>query len=178
MTTPLSDTRLTEIRDCHQAATGGRWLIDRDGAFGETTVIADQGEHAATIGSMDFGDGDQADADRTFVLYAHRDVGVLLAEVDRLRAESEQRLGELLFWHTEFREAMDNYHGEAAHAKKLRAELESALVLDRAALELLMDLLTADRYRMDRGDGIVPQPRWATNVRTTAAVHAALDQEA
>jgi hypothetical protein len=48
---------------------------------------------------------------------------VLLAELDRLRSESEQRLGELLFWHFEFREAMDNYLGEAHEVKRLRSEL-------------------------------------------------------
>lgn len=52
--------------------------------------------------------------------------GELAKENASLRAESEQRLGELLFWEFEYREAMDNYRGESQHAKSLRAELEQA----------------------------------------------------
>jgi hypothetical protein len=68
-------------------------------------------------------------------------VGVLLAELDRVRAESEERLGELLFWHFEYREAMDNYRGEAAYAKQARTKalLEGAAVLDHRSLELGLD---------------------------------------
>jgi hypothetical protein len=44
--------------------------------------------------------------------YSGAMVDDLLAELDRLRAE--------------FREAMDNYHGEHALVKKLRAELTAA----------------------------------------------------
>lgn len=82
---------------------------------------------------------------------AERALGAVQPELDRLRTnlttvfhqlkaaerESEQRLGELLFWHFEYREAMDNYKGEAAHAKSLRAELEQARAADAAVLAVM-----------------------------------------
>lgn len=46
--------------------------------------------------------------------------------IRRLRVESEQRLGELLFWEFEYRAAMDNYKGENWQVGQLRAELEQA----------------------------------------------------
>lgn len=69
---------------------------------------------------------------------AERALGAVQPEIDRLRAnlttvfhqlkaaerEAEQRLGELLYWEFEYRDAMDNYKGEVAHGKQLRAELD------------------------------------------------------
>jgi hypothetical protein len=57
------------------------------------------------------------------------DKAVLLAEVDRLRTESERRLGELLFWHFEYREAMDNFRGENWQVGQLRTALATAEAL-------------------------------------------------
>lgn len=52
------------------------------------------------------------------------------------------------------------------------------LLLDREDLEALSRILTGERYQMDKGDGTpVPQPRWATNVRISKAVDAALAVE-
>lgn len=62
----------------------------------------------------------------TTVLHSRTEIGVLLAEVDRLKAESEQRLGELLFWHFEYREAMDNFRGENWQVGQLRTALATA----------------------------------------------------
>jgi hypothetical protein len=55
------------------------------------------------------------------------DKAVLLAEVDRLQTESERRLGELLFWHFEYREAMDNFRGENWQIGQLRADRDAAV---------------------------------------------------
>jgi hypothetical protein len=69
--------------------------------------------------------------------------------------ESEQRLGELLFWEFEYREAMDNYKGEAAAAKSLRAELEEARaeLSDRQATHRQNLGVTARAFdRVEAGD--------------------------
>lgn len=71
---------------------------------------------------------------------AERALNAVQPEIDRLRTnlttvfhqlkaaerESEQRLGELLFWEFEYREAMDNYKGENWQVGQLRTELEQA----------------------------------------------------
>lgn len=87
MSEPLSDTRLTEIRALSAAATGGHWHLDPEGCFGPGTLLADTGPYEHLIGALDFGTGEQADADKAFVLNAHQDMAALLAEVNRLRAE-------------------------------------------------------------------------------------------
>lgn len=62
----------------------------------------------------------------------------------------------------------------------LRAELALArasapLLIARDDLTELDTILTAERYRLDKGDGTpVPQPRWGANVRVSQAVQAAL----
>lgn len=60
-------------------------------------------------------------------------------EIDRLRAE--------------FREAMDNYHGAAAEAKKLRAESESrrqAAAANAASVEVLQRQINKQASELDR----------------------------
>ena len=49
------------------------------------------------------------------------------------------------------------------------------LLLAPADLTELALILTAERYRLDKGDRPVPQPRWGANVRISQAVQAALD---
>jgi len=49
------------------------------------------------------------------------------------------------------------------------------LLIDPADLTELAAILTAERYRLDKGDDrAVPQPRWGANVRISQAVQAAL----
>jgi len=85
MTQPLD---LDPIRQRHQAATGGHWHLNRGSVdFDPNFVFAEHHGYEHGIGSLDFGDGDQADADREFVLNAHTDMGQLIAEVERLCAE-------------------------------------------------------------------------------------------
>jgi hypothetical protein len=47
-------------------------------------------------------------------------------EVERLLAQLERECGESMFWHFEYREAMDNYRGENWQVGQLRAELAKA----------------------------------------------------
>lgn len=98
---------------------------------------------------------------------AERALNAMQPEIDRLRTnltnvfhqlkaaerESEQRLGELLFWEFEYREAMDNYKGEYQHAKSLRAELEQVRTADAAVVAAM------EHYRDTNYGGDEPS-RW------------------
>ncbi|MFD0408605.1 hypothetical protein [Kitasatospora sp. NPDC127116] len=93
---------LDAIQARHAAATGGNWRYEAYAGLGEHGVL---GAADIPIGRLDFGDGDQADADRDFVLNAHQDVTALLARVRQLEtelateravAESNQRAARLL----------------------------------------------------------------------------------
>lgn len=83
---------LAPIQARHQAATGGIWRYESYAGLGPHGVL---GAANLPIGRLDFGEGDQADADRTFVLNAHADMTNLLAEVERLRELLDQRTGDI-----------------------------------------------------------------------------------
>ncbi|MCX5209732.1 hypothetical protein OG689_10600 [Kitasatospora sp. NBC_00240] len=76
---------LAPIQARHDAATPGQWYMQPN--YGPNFVASEVAGYERGIGDMWFGDGDQADADREFVLAARTDVAALLAEVTRLRAE-------------------------------------------------------------------------------------------
>jgi hypothetical protein len=82
MTQPLD---LDSIEARANAATPGPW--DRYPQYGAHFYANTTGEHLTGIGDLNFGDGEQADADEAFVRHAREDVDALLAEVHRLRAE-------------------------------------------------------------------------------------------
>jgi hypothetical protein len=88
-TPPLTDEQHAAIRARHQAATGGTWYPQPN--YGPHFVAAEHHGYEHGIGTLDFGDGYQADTDREFVLNAHADMGRLLAERDELLAELDGR---------------------------------------------------------------------------------------
>lgn len=91
MSVPLSDTRLTEIRERKAAATGGgRWILLAGRTVDEYRVKAVIGEDEVVVGVLDFGAGPAARDDKSFVVNAGRDVTALLAEVDRLSTALER----------------------------------------------------------------------------------------
>jgi hypothetical protein len=84
MTEPLD---LDAIRARCDAATPGPWRREHCGPLGEDTLM---GRNGAIIGTLVFGDGDEADADLDFVLHSHHDVGSLLTRVRDLEAERDR----------------------------------------------------------------------------------------
>jgi hypothetical protein len=82
MTTQPLDTAAIQAR--HDAATSGTWYLQPN--YGPDFVAAESAGYEHGVGTLDFGVGDQADADREFVLNAHTDMGQLLARVARLAA--------------------------------------------------------------------------------------------
>jgi hypothetical protein len=84
-------------------------------------VLAALSTAGAFCGECGFEPGETGCADCVRVRELYADA--VMPVIDGLRFESEQRLGELLFWEFEYRAAMDNYLGEAHEVKRLRSEL-------------------------------------------------------
>ncbi|MFZ3473152.1 hypothetical protein ACODT3_10540 [Streptomyces sp. 4.24] len=88
-----ADPRLAEIAVRAAAATKGPWELCEE--YGPNFYAYQQGEYLAGVGDFNFGDGDQAEADREFTIHAAADVRFLLAEVRRLTGEVTQLATEL-----------------------------------------------------------------------------------
>ena len=88
---PLTGDQLNEITARHAAATPGPW--ERYPEYGTDFYAYTQGEHLRGVGDLDFGADDASAGDRAFVEHAVTDMGVLLAEVRRLRAVDAAVLG-------------------------------------------------------------------------------------
>ena len=89
MTEPTTPD-LAAIRARAAAATPGPWQTAEQAGYpeyGENFVGNFTGEYLAGVGDIDFGAGDDAEADLAFVLNAPEDVSALLALVDRQAAE-------------------------------------------------------------------------------------------
>jgi hypothetical protein len=88
MPTVAPPEREQQIRARLSAATGrGQWILLAGRTVDEYRVKAIVGDDEVVVGAVDFGAGPAARDDKTFVVNAGRDIAVLLAEVDRLRAE-------------------------------------------------------------------------------------------
>lgn len=87
----LTPDRLAEIRARVEAATPGPWAVDSSGVFGADTVVAAVSGYERVVGSLAFGAGEDAEADRAFTLHASEDMRALLAEVERQADELAAR---------------------------------------------------------------------------------------
>lgn len=115
-TTSLTDQQLADIQARHQAATSGSWYLQPN--HGPDFVATEISGYERGIGSMDFGVGDQADADREFVLNAHADQATLLAELSRTRAElatAQQRIDAVLALPIADRDELEQMDPEQYH---------------------------------------------------------------
>lgn len=116
----MSEQRLAEIRARAEAATEGPWEPCQ--GYGPTFFGNVRGEYLRGVGDINFGVGEQAEADLAFVLGAREDVPVLLAEVDRLRRALGEATGHVA-------ELDSEIGGWSARV----AELEQQLAAVRAA---------------------------------------------
>ncbi len=85
----LTQARLDAIRRRALAATSGTWKTgDRflSGVLGSAVVVI-----SGRYPTLDFDPHKNGRADAAFVAHAHQDVPLLLAEIDRLRAELNWR---------------------------------------------------------------------------------------
>lgn len=81
---PLSPAREAAIRTREEAATKGPWLVEDDHTDLNRWVVSE--DSTLTIGFGYVGNRTQDDAE--FTAHAREDVPALLAELDRVRAES------------------------------------------------------------------------------------------
>ncbi|MFF6829584.1 hypothetical protein [Streptomyces longwoodensis] len=78
---------LMEIAARAEAATPGPWV--EYPKYGPHFYAYVEGLHLRGVGTLNFGDGPDAKADREFVLHARQDVPALLARVAELEAQRE-----------------------------------------------------------------------------------------
>lgn len=115
---PAQPVDLDAIETRARAATPGPW--DRYPQYGAHFYANTTGEHLIGIGHLNFGEGEQADADETFVRHAREDIDALLAEVRRLRAEREGQRA----YEQRLREQHDRDVAELNRLRSRVAELE------------------------------------------------------
>lgn len=84
MSEPLNPEQLAAIEARANAATPGPWQEHSD--YGKDFYAYLGGSYLRGVGTLTFGDGEEAEADRAFVLNARTDIPALLAEIERLRA--------------------------------------------------------------------------------------------
>lgn len=85
---PMTGEELAAIKARYDRATPGAWHFEEQ--YGPYFLASEVHGYMRGVGQLEFGEGDEADRDREFVLHAHADMAALLDEVDRLRAESER----------------------------------------------------------------------------------------
>jgi hypothetical protein len=91
--TPLTAEQLAEIEARATAATDGPWVpYSTHGPYFYANV---SGPYLQGIGDLNFGEGEQAEADKTFVRHAQQDVTALLAYVRRLQGQRKYLLTQL-----------------------------------------------------------------------------------
>jgi hypothetical protein len=128
---PLTEQQLDDIETRADAATPGPWEL-YDG-YGPHFYAYLRGSHLQGIGTLNFGDGEAADADRAFVLQAREDVPALLAEVRRLRVERDAfRDQRNRVFETNQRLIAEVHESDQA---RLRAENETRTALRSTAVE-------------------------------------------
>lgn len=88
MTDQPTRQQLDEIAARASKATPGPWEEHDD--YGPHFYAYLRGPYLRGVGTLNFGDGEDAAADREFVKHAREDVDALLAEVRRLRAAMEE----------------------------------------------------------------------------------------
>jgi hypothetical protein len=91
--TPLTAQQLDEIAARANAATPGPW--ERYAEFGPTFLANTTGEYLRGVGDFNFGVGEQADADETFVRHAQQDMTALLAYIRRLQGQRKYLITQL-----------------------------------------------------------------------------------
>lgn len=89
--TPLTDDELREIRERRDNSTGGAHRVFLNHHGSGAYVYNDEERQVLNVNERDAGlDHQQCLANAAFFASARADVGKLLAEVDRLRAEVRQ----------------------------------------------------------------------------------------
>jgi hypothetical protein len=138
VTEPLSEQQLAEIAERVLTATPGPWELYPD--YGPNFYANVRGEMLLPVGSIEFGDGETAAADRAIVEHAVEDLAALLSEVERLSEAltREQRL-------------YAAYQKSAAETgRAMRAEIDRLQAERHATNEALDEAIKAIRAKDQR----------------------------
>ncbi|MCX5365885.1 hypothetical protein OG864_45125 [Streptomyces sp. NBC_00124] len=92
-TTPLTDQQLDDIEQRANAATPGPWEEHEE--YGPHFYAYLRGPYLRGVGTLNFGDGEDAAADREFVKHAREDVDALLAYIRRLQGQRKYLITQL-----------------------------------------------------------------------------------
>lgn len=93
--TQLTAQQLDDIQTRANAATPGPW--EEHKPYGPDFYAYLRGPYLRGVGTLNFGDGEGAEADREFVKHAREDVDALLAEIHRLRAHVAELEGPAVY---------------------------------------------------------------------------------
>ncbi|WP_328632077.1 hypothetical protein [Streptomyces sp. NBC_00356] len=141
MTDRLSPQHETEIRERAEAATPGPWVEYAD--YGKDFYAYTGGPYLRGVGTLNFGDGDDADADLEFTQNAREDVLAVAAELAAVRAERDEaqaRVDEVerryIFNIADLRREVDHHKAGKERWRKRAREAEAMVYeLKRPAIE-------------------------------------------
>jgi hypothetical protein len=88
MTDRLTPQREAEIQQRAEAATPGPW--EEHTQYGEHFYAYLGGSYLRGVGTLNFGEGEDAEADKALTVNAREDIRALLAELAAVRAEREE----------------------------------------------------------------------------------------
>lgn len=148
-TQPLTGQQLTEIDARRQAATPGPWSPYT--VHGPTFYANVSGPYLRGVGDLDFGIGEQAEADKEFVRHAREDVDALLAEVHRLRArlaDEERQHGQTIDDRDHFHDMADKL-AYAVAPEEVIGEHSSMNCPWENALDLITPMPEVEKLRED-----------------------------
>ncbi|MER5678634.1 hypothetical protein ABT081_17005 [Streptomyces sp. NPDC002238] len=152
---PMTPEREAEIRAREQAATPGPW--EECPSYGTDFYAYLGGSYLRGVGSLTFGEGEDAEADRAFTLNARQDVPALLAEIKRLRVELADQTRT-----TEYFANQSRRRGNRLAADPSRRQVTPVEAFAYDMDQALVDLSTEER----RGADLVLQ---VLRARATAA---------
>ncbi|MFF4489489.1 hypothetical protein ACFY0F_23820 [Streptomyces sp. NPDC001544] len=148
MSDRLTPEREAEIAARTEAATPGPW--EEHEKYGRHFFAYLGGPYLRGVGTLNFGEGDDADADRALTVNAQADITALLAELAAVRAERDQARAEL-----------EKYVGKEPTVAE---EME---YLSRC-LNAVRDLCDKTVKQATRWEDPLPVPEWVEQVRQAA----------
>ncbi|MFE7954435.1 hypothetical protein [Streptomyces sp. NPDC057413] len=190
MTDRLSPEREAEIAARAEAATPGPW--EEHPKYGSHFFAYLGGSYLRGVGTLNFGEGDGADADRALTVNAQTDITALLAELAAVRAERDQAHDDMIGanlarWEEEqdnarlrlaLKSAQRGRRQMRARVAELEAELakyvgqEPTIAEEMAYLSRCLDAVhevcdDAEK-QATRWENPLPVPEWVARVRAAA----------
>ncbi|MGW2721346.1 hypothetical protein [Streptomyces sp. NPDC001492] len=163
LTNRLSPEREAEITARAEAATDGPW--EEYPKYGKHFYAYLQGSYLRGVGTLNFGDGEDAGADRALTLNAREDIRALLAELSAVRAERDEAREALAFLE---RATLPELRRTVQHhidgKQRWRERAESA----EARISAVLDICDREQRNAMRWENPIPVPDWVAPVQRAA----------